>query len=58
MKKITLGLTGGLAGVLSVLSTSAMAGAAPVPVSEPGTLGLAAAGIVAALAVARLRRRK
>lgn len=53
MKKITLAL----AGFLSVLSTGVMAGS-PVPVSEPGTLGIAAAGIVAALAVARLRRRK
>ena len=48
------GIFGGT--LIALMSTSAMAGVAPVPVSEPGTLGLIAGGVLAAIAVARLRK--
>lgn len=55
MKKITLWTYALAAGALA---TSAFAGdVAPTPVPEPGTFGLLAAGIAAAVAV-RLFKRK
>lgn len=48
----------GLAAVLSLSSTAAVAGVIGIPVSEPGTIGLVAGAIVAAVAVMRLRGRK
>lgn len=45
--------------VLTLVSTAAMAGGpAPIPVSEPGMIGIVAGGVIAALAIARLRGRK
>lgn len=48
----------GLAAALFLSSTSVMAGVPGTPVSEPGTIGLVAGAIVAAVAVMRLRGRK
>lgn len=48
-----------ISSVALILSgTAAQAGTAPIPVSEPGMLGILAVGAVAAIAVARLRGRK
>jgi len=44
--------------MVTLVSTAAMAGTAPVPVSEPGMIGIVAGGVIAALAIARLRGRK
>jgi hypothetical protein len=45
--------------VVTVLAaSSAWASTAPVPVPEPGSLGLLAAGIAGVVAVVRARRRK
>ncbi len=49
-------LLGSIAGILA--ATVAQAGVAPTPVSEPGTAGIVAGAVVAAIAVARLRGRK
>lgn len=55
MKKFSIGL----ATVMSFVSSVAMAGnAGPIPVSEPGMIGIVAGGVVAAFAIARLRGRK
>jgi len=52
-------ITTGFATVFSLISTAAWAGiGTPVPVSEPGMLGLVAGGVIAAIAVMRLRGRK
>jgi len=47
-----------LVSALSLSSTSAMAGVPGTPVSEPGSIGLVAGAVLAAVAVARLRGRK
>jgi len=48
----------GLAVALSLSSTAAVAGVVGIPVSEPGTIGLVAGAVVAAVVVMRLRGRK
>jgi len=47
-----------LASVIGMLASTAAHAvvAEPIPVSEPGTLGLVAGAVVAAIALARLRR--
>ena len=51
------GIFGGA--LITLMSTAAMAGnAGPIPVSEPGMIGIVAGGVVAAIAIARLRGRK
>lgn len=45
--------------MVALMSTAAMAGSTvPTPVSEPGMIGIVAGGVIAALAIARLRGRK
>jgi len=53
MKKITLGM---FALAVSAFAPSAFAGT-PLPVPEPGTFGLLAAGIAAVFAVRAIRRK-
>ncbi len=44
---------------LSVISTAALAGGVvPIPVPEPGMIGIVAGGVVAAIAFARIRARR
>lgn len=44
--------------VLALVSSPALAGAVqPIPISEPGMVGLFAVGVVAAVAIVRARRK-